>query len=108
LISLIYRYDAELELQKVLAVLNKYPEISLDIRAHTDSKGPAAYNEALSERRAQSTRQYLVENGIDPERLTAKGYGESELTNKCSDGVKCSEEEHERNRRSEFIITKMN
>jgi outer membrane protein OmpA-like peptidoglycan-associated protein len=102
------RYDAELELQKVLAVLNKYPEISLDIRAHTDSKGPAAYNEALSERRAQSTRQYLVENGIDPERLTAKGYGESELTNKCSDGVKCSEEEHERNRRSEFIITKMN
>jgi len=102
------RYDAELELQKVLAVLSKYPEISLDIRSHTDSKGPAAYNEALSERRAQSTRQYLIDNGIAPERLTAKGYGESQLTNKCSDNVKCTEEEHELNRRSEFIVTEMN
>jgi outer membrane protein OmpA-like peptidoglycan-associated protein len=102
------RYDAELELQKVLAVLNKYPEITIDIRSHTDSKGAAAYNEALSERRAKSTRQYLIDNGIAAERLTAKGYGESELTNKCSDGVDCTEAEHELNRRSEFIITKMN
>ena len=101
------RYDAELELQKVLAVLNKYPEIKLDIRSHTDSNGPASYNEKLSDKRAKSTRQYLIDNGVAPERLTAKGYGESQLTNKCTDGVDCSEEEHERNRRSEFIITKM-
>ena len=101
------RYDAELELQKVLAVLNKYPEISIDIRSHTDSKGPASYNMALSERRAQSTRSYLIANGIAPDRLTARGMGESELTNSCGDGVACSELEHEQNRRSEFIITQM-
>ena len=101
------RYDAELELQKVLAVLNKYPEISIDIRSHTDSKGPASYNMALSERRAQSTMTYLIANGIVPDRLTAQGMGESELTNSCGDGVVCSELEHEQNRRSEFIITQM-
>lgn len=106
------RYDAEIELQKVLAVLNKYPTMNIDIRSHTDCRGPANYNEALSERRAQSTRQYLIDNGVAAERLTAKGYGESQLVNNCacepSNSSTCSDDEHQLNRRSEFIITSIN
>lgn len=106
------RYDAEIELQKVLAVLNKYPTMTIDIRSHTDCRGTMAYNETLSENRAQSTRQYLIDNGIAAERLTAKGYGESRLVNDCGCETKdtsgCSEEEHQLNRRSEFIITSIN
>ncbi len=103
------RYDAEIELQKVLAVMNKYPTITIDIRSHTDCRGLEDYNERLSEKRAQATRQYLIDNGITAERLTAKGYGESQLVNDCgcepSNNSSCSEEEHQLNRRSEFIIT---
>ncbi|MBV7270523.1 OmpA family protein [Winogradskyella luteola] len=106
------RYDAEIELQKVLAVLNKYPTMNIDIRSHTDCRGLADYNERLSERRAQSTRQYLMDNGIAADRLTAKGYGESQLVNDCgcepTNESSCSEEEHQLNRRSEFIITSIN
>lgn len=106
------RYDAEIEIQKVLAVLNKYPTMHIDIRSHTDCRGPAAYNDRLSERRAQSTRQYLINNGIAAERLTAKGYGEQRLVNDCgcepSNTSDCSEAEHQLNRRSEFIITSIN
>lgn len=106
------RYDAEIELQKVLAVLNKYPTMNIDIRSHTDCRGPADYNEKLSDRRAKSTRQYLIDNGIEAERLTAKGYGESQLVNDCgcepTNESSCSEEEHQLNRRSEFIITSIN
>ncbi|WP_299112556.1 OmpA family protein [uncultured Winogradskyella sp.] len=103
------RYDAEIEIQKVLAVLNKYPTMHIDIRSHTDCRGPASYNEQLSERRAQSTKAYFIEKGIAAERLTAKGYGESRLVNDCgcepSNNSDCSEAEHQLNRRSEFIIT---
>jgi len=103
------RYDAEIELQKVLAVLNKYPTMTIDIRSHTDCRGTEAYNESLSERRAQSTRKYLIDNGIPSERLTAKGYGEYRLVNDCgcepTNESSCSEIEHQLNRRSEFIIT---
>ncbi|WP_400077710.1 OmpA family protein [Winogradskyella sp. R77965] len=106
------RYDAEIEIQKVLAVLNKYPTMTIDIRSHTDCRGPASYNEKLSDRRAQSTRQYLIDKGIDAERLTAKGYGESRLVNDCgcepTNESSCSKAEHQLNRRSEFIITSIN
>ncbi len=106
------RYDAEIEIQKVLAVLNKYPTMHIDIRSHTDCRGPASYNEKLSDRRAKSTRAYLIEKGIDAERLTAKGYGESRLINDCgcepTNDSNCSQEEHQLNRRSEFIITSIN
>ncbi len=106
------RYDAEIELQKVLAVLNKYPTMNIDIRSHTDCRGPASYNEELSENRAQSTRQYLMEKGIPADRLTAKGFGESRLVNDCgcepTNASSCSEAEHQLNRRSEFIITSIN
>jgi outer membrane protein OmpA-like peptidoglycan-associated protein len=103
------RYDAEVELQKVLAVLNKYPTMTIDVRSHTDCRASMAYNETLSENRAQSTRQYLIDKGIDAGRITAKGYGESRLVNDCgcepTNESSCSEEEHQLNRRSEFIVT---
>ncbi|MCB0399576.1 MAG: OmpA family protein [Winogradskyella sp.] len=106
------RYDAEIELQKVLAVLNKYPTMNIDIRSHTDCRASAEYNEKLSDRRAKSSRQYLIDNGIAADRLTAKGYGESQLVNDCgcepTNESSCSEEEHQLNRRSEFIITSIN
>lgn len=101
------RPDAALELAKVLAVLEEYPTMKIDIRSHTDSRASHAYNDRLSDNRAKSTRSWLIEQGIEAERLTAKGYGERELVNNCADGVKCSEEEHQQNRRSEFIIVEM-
>ncbi len=101
------RYDASLELEKILVVLDQYPTMNIDIRSHTDSRGSFIYNETLSSNRAKSTMEYLIEKGIPPNRLTFKGYGENKLVNKCADGVICNEEEHQLNRRSEFIITKM-
>ncbi|KIA92312.1 flagellar motor protein MotB [Flavobacterium sp. KMS] len=99
------RTEAAFDLEKILDVLNQYPKMKLDIRSHTDSRATFKYNEALSDRRAKSTIQWLVKNGIDPNRLTGKGYGETQLVNGCSDGVKCTEAEHQMNRRSEFIIS---
>jgi outer membrane protein OmpA-like peptidoglycan-associated protein/tetratricopeptide (TPR) repeat protein len=105
------RYDAEVELQKVLAVMNQYPDMVVDIKSHTDCRGKADYNAKLSENRAQSTRNYLISKGIDASRLTAKGYGESQLVNDCgcepTNNSDCTEEQHQLNRRSEFIIVKM-
>ncbi len=98
------RPDAEIELAKILAAMQQYPELVIHIESHTDSRGNDAYNEALSEKRAQSTLNWLVKKGVDPSRLTAKGYGEYQLQNRCSNGVECTEEEHQLNRRSMFII----
>lgn len=99
--------EAAFELEKILDVMKQYPAMKLDIRSHTDSRQKAKYNEALSDRRAKSTINWLVKNGIDASRLTGKGYGESQLVNSCADGVKCTEEQHQANRRSEFIVTAM-
>jgi len=99
------RPDAAVDLAKVLDVLEQYPTMTLDIRSHTDSRASHAYNDKLSDRRAKSTREWLIKNGIAAKRLTAKGYGETQLVNKCADGVQCTEEEHQLNRRSQFIIT---
>lgn len=101
------RQDAAVELAKILDVLQQYPTMKIDIRSHTDSRGSKAYNEKLSDRRAKSTREWLISKGISTDRLTAKGYGENQLVNDCSDGVKCTAEEHQANRRSEFIIVGM-
>ncbi|WP_316632269.1 OmpA family protein [uncultured Flavobacterium sp.] len=101
------RPEAALDLEKILDVLNQHPTLKLAIRSHTDSRQTAAYNMQLSERRADSTMKWLIKNGISPNRLTSKGYGESQLINQCSDGVICSDEQHQMNRRSEFIITAM-
>ncbi|KIA98520.1 flagellar motor protein MotB [Flavobacterium sp. KMS] len=99
------RREAALDLEKILDVMNQYPKMKLDIRSHTDSRASHKYNEALSDRRAKSTIKWLIQNGVAPNRLTGKGYGETQLVNGCSDGVKCTEAEHQMNRRSEFIIS---
>ncbi|WP_366183060.1 OmpA family protein [Flavobacterium ovatum] len=99
------RPEAALDLEKILDVLKQYPNMKLDIRSHTDSRGSFKYNEALSDRRVKSTIAWLIKNGINSNRFIGRGYGEYELVNKCSDGVNCTEEEHQLNRRSEFIIT---
>ncbi|WP_163410768.1 OmpA family protein [Flavobacterium ajazii] len=101
------RPEAALDLEKVLEVLKQYPTMKLDIRSHTDSRQSHQYNQILSDKRANSILKWLVDNGISTSRLTGKGYGETQLVNKCADGVKCSEEEHQMNRRSEFIIIEM-
>lgn len=99
------RSDAEVDLAKILDVLEKYPTMKLDIQAHTDSRGTSKYNMKLSDRRAQATMKWLLSKGVSKDRLVAKGYGESQLVNKCADGVECSEDEHQQNRRSLFVIT---
>jgi len=99
--------DAVIELSKILQVLQDYPQLKLEIRSHTDSKGSDTSNQKLSEKRAKATRKWLIQNGIDPDRLTAKGFGETEIINECLDGVECLEEDHFVNRRSEFIVTSM-
>ncbi|MEL4308955.1 OmpA family protein [Joostella sp. CR20] len=99
------RPDAEIELQKVIDAMQTFPQLKIDVRSHTDSRAPADYNLSLSERRNKATIQYIIEKGnIDPSRLSGRGYGEESLVNHCSDGVPCSIEEHQLNRRSEFII----
>lgn len=101
------RKDAATELAKIVEVMKQNPTMKIDIRSHTDSRQSNTYNDKLSEKRAQATKKWIIAHGIDSNRLTAKGYGESKLVNKCADGVECSEEEHQENRRSEFIITEI-
>jgi outer membrane protein OmpA-like peptidoglycan-associated protein len=101
------RPDAAVDLAKLLDVLNQNPSMKIIIRSHTDSRASFAYNEKLSERRAKSTKDWLIKNGIAADRLRIYGLGETELINKCADNVKCTEEEHQLNRRSEFIITSL-
>jgi outer membrane protein OmpA-like peptidoglycan-associated protein/tetratricopeptide (TPR) repeat protein len=101
------RPDAAVELAKILEVMKQYPTLEIDVRSHTDSRQTSKYNISLSDRRAKSTIKWLIENGVAPNRLTGKGYGETQLLNSCADDVPCSEEEHQANRRSEFIIKKL-
>ncbi len=99
------RSDAEIELQKIIATLKEHPQLKIDVRSHTDSRAKDNYNMYLSERRAKSTIAYIVnKGGIDKSRVSGRGYGETSLINDCANGVKCSEEEHQSNRRSEFIV----
>jgi outer membrane protein OmpA-like peptidoglycan-associated protein len=98
------RKDAAIELNKVVDILNKYPNIRLEIKSHTDSRAPDSYNLKLSNQRAESTINYILSKGIDSNRIFGKGYGETEIINKCTNGVKCTEAEHALNRRTEFIV----
>ncbi len=95
---------AALELDKVVVIMKKYPNLKIEAGSHTDSRGPKGYNEKLSLRRARSTVSYIVKQGIDAARITAKGFGESQPTNRCVDGVKCDNDEYQQNRRTEFEI----
>ena len=98
------RNDAALELQKIADIMKEYPQMNIDVRSHTDSQYASEYNQKLSQKRAESTRDWLINQCIAPERLKASGYGESKLINVCADGITCTEEQHQENRRSEFII----
>lgn len=98
------RPDAAAELDKLVVLLKENPTWNIEMASHTDSRASDAYNLQLSQRRAASTVRYLVDHGIDPKRLTAKGYGETRLVNGCANGVKCTEAEHQQNRRTEFTI----
>lgn len=98
------RPDAALELDKIVAILNKYPNMRIELRSHTDSRGNDNFNLKLSDDRANSAALYIIGKGIDSKRIVAKGYGEKELLNKCKNGAKCDEKEHEENRRTEFKI----
>jgi outer membrane protein OmpA-like peptidoglycan-associated protein/tetratricopeptide (TPR) repeat protein len=98
------RKDAEAPLDELVQIMERNP-ISIELSSHTDSRASDAYNLLLSQRRAESAVNYITGKGISPARITAKGYGESKLVNRCVDGVKCSEKEHQANRRTEFKIT---
>ncbi len=98
------RNDAKPELDN-LAQLMKENQISIELGSHTDARGSYKYNMVLSQKRAQSVVDYLVQQGIAPSRLTAVGYGETRLANRCADGVTCSEAEHQANRRTMFTVT---
>lgn len=100
------RKDAAKELDKLVLLLKRNPRLQIELSAHTDSRESKIYNQILSERRAEAAVDYLVSHGIDKKRLTAKGYGKTRLVNKCADGVRCSEAEHQLNRRTEFTIKK--
>jgi outer membrane protein OmpA-like peptidoglycan-associated protein len=79
--------------------------VNVELGSHTDCRGSFAYNDKLSQNRAESAIKYIISAGIEKSRITAKGYGEYELTNKCSDGVECKPAEHQANRRTEFKVT---
>ncbi len=104
------KWDIKPEAARILNVLldllNKYPEMEIEIDAHTDSRASDMYNLVLSNRRAASTLEYLVQNGINRKRLRSKGFGEQVPLIKCGVTKKCTEEEHSINRRCEFIILK--
>lgn len=98
------RVDAANELNKVLDILTKYPGMKIELGSHTDSRASAHYNKILSNNRAKAAKEYLISKGINAKRISTKGYGESKLTNECEDGSDCTEEEHQKNRRTEIRI----
>ncbi|PRY14769.1 WD40 repeat protein [Pontibacter ummariensis] len=100
------RSDAAKELDKLVVLLKNNPSIEIEMSSHTDSRESLNYNQQLSEKRAKAAVDYLVSKGINRSRLTAKGYGKTRLVNSCATGVKCSEAEHQLNRRTEFTIKK--
>jgi len=101
------RAEAAAELDKVARIFIDNPGLSFELSSHTDSRASHMYNLMLSEARAKSAVDYLIRKGVDPARITAKGYGEMKLVNGCRDGAECSEEEHQANRRTEFKVTKV-
>lgn len=103
----VIRKDATPALDKLVKIMKENPGIHVELSSHTDSRGKDAYNMTLSQKRAESAVEYIVSQGIDIARIYARGYGESVLLNHCKNGVKCSEEEHQLNRRTEFKVVKI-
>ena len=100
------RPDAAIELDKVVSYLTKYPSVKIELGSHTDSRGKASYNQKLSENRAESSANYIKKRIQNPDRITYKGYGETKLVNNCKNKVACTEDQHQLNRRTEFVIQK--
>jgi outer membrane protein OmpA-like peptidoglycan-associated protein len=100
--------ESETELEKLVAILKDNPSWTVELGSHTDSRGDFNYNDKLSMRRSVSAVDYIISKGISNERIKAKGYGENQLVNDCSDGISCTEEQHGMNRRTEFRILGMN
>ncbi len=98
------RADAATELDKLVQIIKGNPELIIEAGSHTDSRAAKPYNNQLSKRRAKATVRYIISKGIDHKRISAKGYGETQLTNSCSDDVECTDEQHQMNRRTEFYI----
>ena len=96
--------DAQRTLLKISLVLNSTTNIKIEISAHTDSNGDDASNQTLSNQRAKAAVDYMISRGVDPSRVIAKGYGETQITNRCKNGVYCTDDEHQPNRRIEFKI----
>ncbi|MCB9328742.1 MAG: DUF1573 domain-containing protein [Lewinellaceae bacterium] len=96
--------DAERDLSTLYDLMKEYPDMVIELSSHTDSRGESPYNKKLSQRRADSAKKWLVNEGVDANRIQAVGYGESVILNQCKNGVRCSEEEHRLNRRTEFKI----
>lgn len=101
------RPDAAIVLDRLVNILKENPGIKIEIGSHTDSRGSVVYNQSLSQKRSESVVAYFKNHGIAAKRLFAKGYGESQLVNKCKDGIPCSEEEHQANRRTVIKILSM-
>ncbi|PLW93515.1 MAG: hypothetical protein C0591_14505, partial [Marinilabiliales bacterium] len=97
------REDAEPALNNLVRIMQENP-ITVELSSYTDCRGSDAYNMKLSQKRAQAAVDYIIEHGVDAERITAKGYGESMPVNGCVDGVKCTDAEYQANRRTEFKI----
>ena len=100
------RPDAAVELDKIVTMMKDNSDISIELGSHTDARGSESSNMSLSDRRAKSSASYIISQGINADRIVGRGYGEARLLNRCADGVKCSEAEHQINRRTEFKITK--
>ena len=101
------RPDAKIDLDALATFLTTYPDIEIELSSHTDSRGGTRYNRQLSQRRAENAVKYLTSKGIDSDRMVAIGHGESHIRNRCTDGVDCTELEHQYNRRTEVKIIKM-
>ncbi len=91
-------------LDQLVAIMKDEPNLIIKVTAHTDSRGTKTYNQWLSERRAERTVEYIISKGISETRISHEAFGETRLVNECSDGVRCTEEQHAKNRRSEFVI----
>lgn len=101
------RHDAAKVLDTLVMIMNQYPQMVIELSSHTDCRGTNAYNLTLSDKRAKSAVEYLMYNGIEKVRMVARGYGENMLINDCKDGVYCTEQEHQLNRRTEVKILRM-
>jgi outer membrane protein OmpA-like peptidoglycan-associated protein len=96
--------EARIILDKVVNIMKNNPDLGVEVDSHTDSRASDEYNLALSQKRAKEAVDYIVKNGISEKRIKGIGYGETRLINRCGNGVDCTEEEHAKNRRTEFIV----